>query len=172
MSYHWCETTHKSHMNTYLCLWMYQDGYTPLIRAARNGRLPVVEYLVERGADMEAKDNVSDVISLMWNHPYITNEHMSVYGSAWIHSIGICCNGRSFASGWISGGERSWYGGKEWCKWRYIIDVKPLIRHTCIYNYECIRMDTLHWFMLHGMVIYEWLNIWWRKELIWRQRMM
>ena len=42
---------------------MYQDGYTPLIYAAEGGHLPVVEYLVERGADMEAKDKyVSDVI--------------------------------------------------------------------------------------------------------------
>ena len=44
---------------------MDQNGYTPLIWAAEHGHLPVVEYLVERGADMEAKDFVSDVISLM-----------------------------------------------------------------------------------------------------------
>ena len=43
---------------------MYQNGWTPLIVAARNGDLPVVEYLVEQGANMEAKNNVSDVISL------------------------------------------------------------------------------------------------------------
>ena len=41
---------------------MYQYGSTPLMSAARNGRLPVVEYLLERGADMEAKDSVSNVI--------------------------------------------------------------------------------------------------------------
>ena len=44
---------------------MYQAGGTPLTYAAENGHLPVVEYLVEKGADMEAKDNVSDVISVM-----------------------------------------------------------------------------------------------------------
>ena len=44
---------------------MYQAGRTPLIYAAERGRLPVVEYLVERGADMEAKAFVSDAISLM-----------------------------------------------------------------------------------------------------------
>ena len=34
--------------------------------AAEEGHLPVVEYLLERGADMEAEDNyVSDVISLL-----------------------------------------------------------------------------------------------------------
>ena len=42
---------------------MDQGGSTPLIHAARNGDLPVVEYLLEKGADMEAKDLVSDVIS-------------------------------------------------------------------------------------------------------------
>ena len=44
---------------------MYQYGTTPLIDAAMNGHLPVVEYLVEKGVNMEAKNNVSDVISLM-----------------------------------------------------------------------------------------------------------
>ena len=44
---------------------MYQHGDTPLTYAAIKGHLPVVEYLVERGADMEARDNVSDVISWM-----------------------------------------------------------------------------------------------------------
>ena len=42
-----------------------QFGQTPLICAARtrNGQLglPVVEYLVERGAGIEARDEVSDV---------------------------------------------------------------------------------------------------------------
>ena len=44
---------------------MYQNGDTPLMKAAGNNHLPMIEYLVERGADMEAKDYVSDVISLM-----------------------------------------------------------------------------------------------------------
>ena len=44
---------------------MYQDGFTPLMHAAMEGHLPVVEYLVEKGADMEAKNDVNDVISLM-----------------------------------------------------------------------------------------------------------
>ena len=52
-----------SHMN--ICLCMDQYGTTPLIYAAYNGHLPVVEYLVEKGADLEAKDKVSDVISSM-----------------------------------------------------------------------------------------------------------
>ena len=43
---------------------MYQYGRTPLIYAM-NGHLPMVECLVEKGADMEAKNDVSDVISLM-----------------------------------------------------------------------------------------------------------
>ena len=44
---------------------MYQDGDTPLIYAVDEGHLPTVEYLVEKGADMEAKSEVNDVISLM-----------------------------------------------------------------------------------------------------------
>ena len=35
---------------------------TPLLFAAYNGHLPVAALLVERGADMEAKDNVSFAI--------------------------------------------------------------------------------------------------------------
>ena len=34
------------------------------MHAAKKGHLPVIEYLMEKGADMEAMDNVSDVISL------------------------------------------------------------------------------------------------------------
>ena len=44
---------------------MYQDGFTPLAWAAKKGHLPVAEHLVEKGADIEAKDQVSDVTSLM-----------------------------------------------------------------------------------------------------------
>ena len=41
---------------------IHQLGYTPLIYAAMFGHLPVVEYLLEKGADLEAKNNVSHVI--------------------------------------------------------------------------------------------------------------
>ena len=45
---------------------MDQYGSTPLIFAAENGHLPMAEYLLERGADMEAKDYyVNDVTSLL-----------------------------------------------------------------------------------------------------------
>ena len=44
---------------------MYQDGYTPLMYGAQRGDISVVEYLVERAADMEAKAGVRDVKSLM-----------------------------------------------------------------------------------------------------------
>ena len=42
----------------------YQNGFTPLVNAALHDRFRTVEYLVERGANMEAKDKVSDAISL------------------------------------------------------------------------------------------------------------
>ena len=35
-----------------------QDGYTPLHRAAINGHAEVAKLLLERGAALEAKDNV------------------------------------------------------------------------------------------------------------------
>ena len=49
----------------YIYMWMCQFGYTSLMEAVTNGRLPVVKYLVEKGADMKAKNKVSDVISLI-----------------------------------------------------------------------------------------------------------
>ena len=53
---------------------MYQAKWTPLLHAAENGRLAVVEYLVEKGADLEAMDEiVSDVISLMCNYTSVTH---------------------------------------------------------------------------------------------------
>ena len=35
-----------------------EHGYTPLHLASGNGHLPVVEHLVKKGANMEAKDKV------------------------------------------------------------------------------------------------------------------
>ena len=61
---------------------MYQLGTTPLMKAAMNGQLPVVEYLVERGADIEAKDNVSGVIisyeTTHTSHMNISVEYVSM----------------------------------------------------------------------------------------------
>ena len=116
VSYHWYATAHASYMNIYL--WICQHGSTPLICGASNNSLPVVEYLVEKGADVEAKGNVSDVISSIWNHyKYVTRKYISVNISGWIHSIEVECNQQSFTSGWIFGGERGWYRGKGSCKW-------------------------------------------------------
>ena len=39
---------------------MFQDGWTALIRAAQNGKLSCLELLVEKGADLNAKNNVRD----------------------------------------------------------------------------------------------------------------
>ena len=77
---------------------MYQDATTPLINAAEYGHLPVVEYLVERGADLEAKDGVSHVINNVKPHMY-TRHILSVNISAWKHSITLCCNKMSFING-------------------------------------------------------------------------
>ena len=38
------------------------------MHAVMNDHLPVVEYLLEKGANMEAKEDVSDVISLSQPH--------------------------------------------------------------------------------------------------------
>ena len=44
---------------------MYQNGTTALLWAAKNGHLAVVEYLVEKGADIEIWDQyVSDIIDV------------------------------------------------------------------------------------------------------------
>jgi ankyrin repeat protein len=39
-----------------------QYGDTAVMVAARNGHLSVVEYLVDRGADIEAKDRVRAIV--------------------------------------------------------------------------------------------------------------
>ena len=83
---------------------MYQSGFSPLTIAARNGHLPMVEYLVERGADVGAKNNVNDVIIDAMLHTSHTN--ISVNVSGWMDSIDACCMGRSLTDGRISGGER------------------------------------------------------------------
>ena len=95
---------------TYICYEMHQLGYTPLIFATLNGYLAAVEHLVQRGANIETKDE--DVSHVMF------------------------------------------------------------IRHTCILIRECIRREGLRSYVLLGMAIYEWLNIWWREELTSRQRIM
>ena len=41
---------------------MNQYGNTPLRTALINGNLPMVKYLLKRGADTEARDYVSGVI--------------------------------------------------------------------------------------------------------------
>mgnify|MGYP002380366999 CR=1 FL=1 len=42
----------------------YQCGRTPLLHAALSGYLAMLEHLVENGADMEATDEVCDIIQL------------------------------------------------------------------------------------------------------------
>ena len=70
-----------------------------MIHATKQGHFPIVEYLVEKGADMEAKNRVTNVISLSWKHSYVTHEYVSMNISEWIHSIDEGCKEWSFASG-------------------------------------------------------------------------
>ena len=42
---------------------MYQSGSTLLIDAAVHGHLPVIEYLLEKGADPNAQDNVNEQLT-------------------------------------------------------------------------------------------------------------
>ena len=39
---------------------MFQNGWTALMNAAANGKLSCLELLVEKGADLNAKNNVRD----------------------------------------------------------------------------------------------------------------
>ena len=43
-----------------------QDGWTPLMAAAYNGRTATVQSLVGAGAGMNIQDNVSDIILINW----------------------------------------------------------------------------------------------------------
>ena len=65
-------------------LWASQLGYTALIRAARKGNNCVVGLLLDRGADMEAKDNVSRSLPSSPNLP----GRAARLGRAHCHSVG------------------------------------------------------------------------------------
>ena len=65
-----------------------------MMYVAENGHLPVVEYLLERGADTETKDDVGIALSSFYEKPHI--RHTCI---AWTHSIDGCCMERSFTSG-------------------------------------------------------------------------
>ena len=54
--------------------------------AAFNGHLPVVEYLVEKGADIEAKDYVSDfIIKSMRSKHGIASSYSNWYSEDVLH---------------------------------------------------------------------------------------
>ena len=78
---------------------MYQYGNTPLICAAFNGHLAVVEYLLENGANLEAKNTVSDVII---SSEITRMSQMNMYLLAvpeWKHTIHVYCRAWSFIGG-------------------------------------------------------------------------
>ena len=45
------------------------NGCTPLIQACYHGNLKLVEWLLEQGADIEAKDNVCVIVYIFCNLP-------------------------------------------------------------------------------------------------------
>ena len=49
---------------------MYQGGCIPLLLAAKYAHLPTVEYLLEKGANPNAQDNVNDQLNI--NHLFVT----------------------------------------------------------------------------------------------------
>ena len=65
--------------------WMTQHPYSPLIQAATRGCLAVVEYLVEKGAALEAVDNVRNY---QYNHVSGTSTWMVI---GWEKRIDVCC---------------------------------------------------------------------------------
>ena len=83
--------------------------------AAANDHFLVLEFLLERGADIQAKSIVSDrIIIEMKSH--IRHMTSSVNKSEWIHTINIYSKTWSFITDEISVGERSSYGGEDSCK--------------------------------------------------------
>ena len=111
-------------------LWMNQDGWTPLVWAACSESLPVVEYLLARGANIEATDKVRGVLIDMKLHTQLT----CTWLQGWTHAIDDFCAGESwFPSGWIFGAERSCYWGERCSKWYHVIDANPCKRHTWTY---------------------------------------
>ena len=49
-----------------LSIIVIQDGRTALMFASDNGHLPVVEYLVQQGADINVQDKVRNSMSSMY----------------------------------------------------------------------------------------------------------
>ena len=43
-----------------------QDGWTPMLLAARNGRVEIAQLLLEKGANIEATTKVQLVTNLFW----------------------------------------------------------------------------------------------------------
>ena len=82
-----------------------QRRYTALIGAARNGQLDTVRLLLDRGADIEAKNNVSrrlnSVSTASWAAPTVSGG----LGPCWVGScrvvLGASADARSGVSMWL-----------------------------------------------------------------------
>ena len=51
-----------------------QDGWTPLLKAASNGHVEIAQMLMEKGANIEATDEVQLVANVYW---------LTIHG--WLH---------------------------------------------------------------------------------------
>ena len=85
---------------------MYQEGYTPLISAVEYGQFPMVEYLLEKGADMEAKDDVSRTLYFCrMDHSHAAHPYIEQNMTARKDSISSCCISFELSDCRVSGGE-------------------------------------------------------------------
>jgi ankyrin repeat protein len=55
-----------------------QDGNSPLILAASEGNKDIVDFLLARGANVNARGKVSDILQMLWTT---------------VHELFLCCSG-------------------------------------------------------------------------------
>jgi hypothetical protein len=83
------------HLTTRLCT---ESGQTPLSWVVRFGGMPLVEMLLGWGTNIEAKDNVFNVIPLPRALPHVMCPCMVVASIAPMHGTALHCTARSAAA--------------------------------------------------------------------------